>query len=287
MLFSFSSEPRQDKNNKTIEGGTSMNKITHNSALGTLTLFFLCKSPEATSSLRSKTAIIVIGLFAMIVVAGCASTKVAEREQYVTGQIPRPANIWVYDFVATAADLPADSSLAGQYAEHGTPQTVEHIATGRKLGSEIAAELVSEIRGMGLPGEKAMPGTTPRINDIVIRGYIISFEEGSATKRVAIGFGSGSSELKVAAEGFQMTAQGLRKLGSGTTDSGSGKTPGTAVGVAGLLATHNPAGLIISTGVKVHGEKSGKSTVEGRAKQTAKEIADVLKERFKQQGWIN
>jgi hypothetical protein len=37
----------------------------------------------------------------------------------------------------------------------------------------------------------------------------------------------------------------------------------------------------------VYGEESGKSTVEGRAKQTAKEIADVLKKRFKQEGWIN
>jgi len=60
-----------------------------------------------------------------------------------------------------------------------------------------------------------------------------------------------------------------------------------AVGVISLLATHNPAGLIVSGGMKVYGEESGKSTVEGRAKQTAKEIADVLKKRFEQQGWIN
>jgi hypothetical protein len=38
--------------------------------------------------------------------------------------------------------------------------------------------------------------------------------------------------------------------------------------------------------VKVYGEESGSSTVEGRAKQTAQEIAEVLKQRFQQQGWI-
>ena len=134
--------------------------------------------------------------------------------------------------------------------------------------------------------EQAVTGTEPQINDLVLRGYLISFDEGSATKRVAIGFGSGGSELKVAVEGFQMTAQGLRKLGSGTTASGGGKGPGTAMGVATLIATNNPAGLIISTGVKVYGEKSGSAKVEGRAKQTAKEIADVLKGRFKEEGWI-
>lgn len=38
--------------------------------------------------------------------------------------------------------------------------------------------------------------------------------------------------------------------------------------------------------MKVYGEKSGSNTVEGRAKQIAKEIADALKMRFQQQGWI-
>jgi hypothetical protein len=224
----------------------------------------------------------------MAVAAGCASTKVS-TQPVVTGQLQRPAQIWVYSFAATAAEMPADSSLTGQYAEAATYQNSENIATGRQLGAQIAAQLVQEIRGMGLPAMQVGIGTTPpiQINDIVIRGYLISFEEGSAGKRFSIGFGSGSSELQVYAEGFQMTAQGLRKLGSGTTDSGGNKTPGTAVGVASLVATGNPVGLIVGGAIKVYWEKSGRSKVEGRAKQTAKEIAAVLKERFEHQGWIN
>ena len=58
------------------------------------------------------------------------------------------------------------------------------------------------------------------------------------------------------------------------------------MGVAGLIATGNPAGLIVSTGMKVYGEASGSSKVEGRAKQTAEEIAAQLKTRFAEQGWI-
>ena len=228
----------------------------------------------------------VLCLFALLVIAGCASTKITNREPVVTGQLPRPAQIWVYDFAATAADLPADSSLAGQYSIGDTGQTAEHIDTGRKLGAQIAAELVEQIRGMGMPAEHATTGTTPQINDLVIRGYLISFEEGSAAKRVGIGFGSGKSELKVAAEGFQMTAQGLRKLGSGSSDAGGGKSPGAAVGAAAFIATANPAGLIVSGGMKLYGEKSGSSKIEGRAKATAKEIADILKKRFQDQGWI-
>ena len=229
---------------------------------------------------------IVWCLFALVVVAGCASTKVTDRQMLVNEKLPRPDHILVYDFVATPADVPADSALAGAYSEDPTPQTAEQIATGRQVGADIAAQLVKEIRGMGLPAERPSIRTTPRINDIVIRGYLLSIDEGSAVKRVAIGFGSGASELRTAVEAYQMTAQGLRKLGSATVESGGSKTPGGALGLATLIATGNPVGLIVSTGVKVYGEKSGSSKIEGRAEKTAKEIADGLKTRFEQQGWI-
>jgi hypothetical protein len=226
---------------------------------------------------------IVLCLFALVAVAGCASTQVTERQQLVTGPLARPNNIWVYDFVATPADAPADSDVAAQ----STPQTAEQIATGRELGTQIAKELVAQIQGMGLPAQEATIGTSPQVGDIVIRGYLLSIEEGSAAKRVAIGFGSGASELTTAVEGYQMTDQGLRKLGSGTVQSGGGKTPGAALGAVVLVATANPAGLIISSGMKAYGEVSGSSKVEGRAKQTAAEIAAQLKIRFQQAGWIS
>jgi len=230
-----------------------------------------------------------IGLcvLAVAVVAGCASTEVSDRQEYKGGKIPRPHHIWVYDFSATPADVPADSALAGKPIEHATPQTPEQIATGKKMGELIATQLVEEIVNMGLLARKASSSTQPEINDLVIRGHILSFDEGDATKRVAVGFGSGASHLTTVVEGFQMTAQGLRKLGSGTVGAGGGKTPGAAVGVVGLIATGNPAGLIVGTGAKAYGEYSGSSKIEGRAKAIAKEIADQLKPKYQQQGWID
>jgi hypothetical protein len=225
-------------------------------------------------------------LVALAVVAGCATTKVTSRQQLVTQEIPRPSHILVYDFAATPADIPPDSSLAGQYSAPSTPPTAEQLAEGRQLGAEIATQLVQEIQGMGLPAERASRQTPLQLNDIMIRGYLLSVEEGSAAERLVIGFGAGASELRTLVEGYQLTERGVRKLGSGTVDSGGSKTPGAALGVAGLIATGNPAGLIISTGVKIYGEESGKSTVEGRAQQTAKEIAAQLKIRFQEQGWI-
>jgi len=227
-------------------------------------------------------------LFALLLAAGCATTKVTSQQQLVTGQLPRPGNILVYDFAATPADVPANSVLAGEDLDT-TPQTPEQIAEGRKLGAQIATELVTQIQAMGMPAQEVPAGTQaqPQINDIVIRGYLLSVNEGSAVKRVAIGFGAGKSSLSTMVEGFQMTATGLRRLGSGTIDAGGNKSPGMVLGVGTFLATKNPAGLIVNAGVQAYGEASGSDEVTGRAKATAKEIADVLKQRFQAQGWIN
>lgn len=226
---------------------------------------------------------IVSCLCAVVLVAGCASTKVADRQNLVTEKVPRPNRILVYNFAATLADMP---ELAKQHTEGGTPQTAEQIQAGRQLGAQIATQLAANIRAMGLTADAVPIGTPPQMHDIVIKGYLLSVQGGSAAQRLTIGFGSGASEVRTAVEGFQMTPQGLRKLGSGTVDAGGSKSPGAAMGVAGLIATGNPAGLIVSTGMKVYGEESGSSKLEGRAEATAKEIADQIKPRFQQQGWI-
>lgn len=231
--------------------------------------------------LNLSLAVCLLGL-----ASGCSSTRVTGRERLVNEQLPRPAHIWVYDFAATPADVPPDSTLARTFTVKAEPQTPQQIADGRALGDKIARELVAEIRKTGLLGEQAMSTSKPGVNDIVIHGYLVSIDEGSAVKRVAIGFGSGSSELRTVVEGFQVTPEGLRKLGGGTVDSGGAKGPGAAVGVATFIATANPAGLIVSSGMKLYGEASGSAKIEGRATATAREVAKVLKQRFKELGWI-
>lgn len=216
--------------------------------------------------------------------AGCASTKVSDRQQMVTGKIPRPATIWVYDFANTATEVPMKSAFVNKET---APQSASTAEMNRQVGSEIASELVKQINAMGMPAQLAAGNFHVAVNDLMIQGYLLTVDEGSATKRVLIGFGDGASKLVVAVEGYQMTQSGMRKLGGGTVDAGGAKSPGAALGAVAFLATENPAGLMVSGGMHIYGEKSGKSTVEGRAKQTATEIANVLKQRFQEQGWIN
>jgi hypothetical protein len=231
-----------------------------------------------------------IGFFFVVaMLASCASTKVTEQTPMTAPGLARPNQIWIYDFIAAPSDMPADSPLAGQVGAPSTPPTPEEIETGRKFGAMITQKLVKDIQDMGMPAIEAGPGSSPQVGDGVIRGYIVSTEGGGAkamAKRLVIGFGTGTAEMDTVVEGYAMTPQGLRKLGSGTLVSSGNKTPGLVVPAAVAIAAANPVGLIVVGGLKIYGAASGRSGLEGRAKSTADEIADQLKIRFQDRGWI-
>jgi len=226
----------------------------------------------------------------MSVIVGCASTQVTHSTPAPTAAVARPNQIWVYNFAATPADMPSDSSIGGQLSAPSAPPTAEQIAEGHQLGALIAQDLVADIQAMGLSAAQAGPGTSPQVGDGVIRGYLVSVQGGgmaNTAKRFVIGFGAGTSEMDTVVEGYVMTPQGLRKLGSGTLSSSGSKTPGMVVPAAVAIASGNPIGLIVVGGLKVYGEASGRNGPEGRAKATADAIAEELKIRFQDRGWIS
>ena len=225
-------------------------------------------------------------LFALVLVAGCASTEVSNRERYEGPPLPRPDRIIIDDFTADPAEVPANSAFAAQVAE-APPLTPEQEELSRKLGAEVAKQLVADLQAMGLPAVLAEGQPAPQPDDIVIRGYFISVDQGSGAERVLIGFGTGDAELSTAVEGYQMTAQGLRQLGRGEVRSGGGKMPGVILPLAVVAATANPIGLIVGGAVKLTGEATGQATIEGAAKRTASEIAEQLHEAAQRQGWIS
>ena len=101
---------------------------------------------------------------------------------------------------------------------------------------------------MGAAGGAGSGQPPPQIDDIVLRGYFVSVDEGSAGERLLIGFGAGAAELRTAVEAYQMTDQGLRQFGRGEIRSGGGKMPGVVVPLAVVAATANPIGLIVGGG---------------------------------------
>lgn len=225
-------------------------------------------------------------LFIVFVLSSCASSNVTQRQQYQGEQLPRPGRVIIHDFTANPAEVPAESAFAAQNAVASTVPTAEQLAATSRLGAEIARQVTKQLQNAGLPAVRAAGQAAPQVNDVVIRGYFVSAQEGSATKRMLVGFGSGNAELTTAVEGFQMTPQGLRLLGSGRVDSGGNKTPGVILPLAVMAATANPVGLAVAGTVKVVGEATGSSTIEGSAKRTADEISEQLIDAADRQGWL-
>jgi hypothetical protein len=211
---------------------------------------------------------------------------VIQQTPAVGPELARPNQIWVYDFIADPAMLPADASIGPGVSAPSTPLTAEELETGRRLGAIIAKQLVANIQAMGLSAVQAGPAAAPQVGDGVLRGYLVSVQGGSGVTRFVIGFSAGSSEIDTVVETYEVTAQGLRQLGSGTLSSSGSKTPGIIAPAAGAIATRNPIGLIVVGATRIVGEVSGSNTPEGRAKATADAIAEQLRIRFGERGWI-
>jgi hypothetical protein len=127
----------------------------------------------------------------------------------------------------------------------------------------------------------------PAPGDLVIVGYLTSVDAGDSAKRVVIGFGSGSAEISTRVEGYLATEDGFVQVGSGSARSVKSRGPGVAVPIAMTVVTANPISLILGLPVKVAGEATGRSTVEGVSRRIVGTIAEELEKRFEAQGWID
>ncbi len=230
----------------------------------------------------------MIGMLALAVLAASASSEITRRQSYAAQErLPRPGRIIVYDIQGTAADISATAAITGYYSRRQSPQTAQEVQVGRQLGHQVAHTLVREILKMGMPAQRAGHGPLPQFGDVLITGQFISIDEGDRTKRVIIGFGKGSAEVKTHIEGYLVTERGHRLLGTRQVGAAGRKQPGLIMPGIVTAATGNPVGLIVMSVMKLKGEKKkGSETLRGVAKRTAKEIAKELKIIFRRQGWI-
>jgi hypothetical protein len=151
-------------------------------------------------------------MLALVVTVGCPSTKVTERVSQIgtKEKIAKPDRIYVYPFAATHVGIPTWATTADQYAQPSKPPTPEELEVGRKLGVLVAKELVTEIEEMGFLALEGSKQSLPQTNDLMLAGYFEAIDEGSTVKRLALGFGSGATELTTTVEGYQMTNKGPR-----------------------------------------------------------------------------
>lgn len=223
----------------------------------------------------------------LLLAAGCASSGVVQRQSTVAGEaLTRPERVVVYDFAGTPGDLPPDSVIARYTQQRTIPQTPQQVALGRRLGRSVAENLVRELNGAGIPAQSAVSAPAPRIGDGVIRGEFIAASEGSRLTRVLIGFGAGAAELKTLAEAYQVTPTGLRPLGSAQIDAAGAKLPGMLVPVGIGASVGSAAASAAVSGTSNVVQEVGPETIEAAARRTAREIARLIVDAYRQRGWL-
>ena len=224
---------------------------------------------------------------ALILVSGCASTKVTMDNQYA-GQLPKPDQIFVYNFAVSPDEVQLDSGLSGEIQSRisQTPRTDVELAVGRKVSDALASHLVTELRKLGFLVSRAAGPVPYSGNSLTIKGQFLSVDEGNQAERIVIGLGFGRTDVRTLVQAFDLNAGKKILLTEFGVNARSGSAPGMAetLGV-GAIAGHLATSAVVSSGVQV-GTETFSANVEADADRTAKTIAGQLKTRFLSQGWI-
>jgi len=229
-------------------------------------------------------------LAGLALLAACTSTQ----SQIETGDamLPRPTLVVVDTFAASPDEVDLDSGLSAEIvdavkADDGTSRDEQEVQAAHRVTDAIAQKLVVEIQDLGLPAQRgdAVPAGTA--NALLIKGQLVSIDEGNRTERVIIGMGAGRSDVEVHAQVYQVTAAGSEQIDRIAVDAKSGLTPGMAetMGV-GALTGHLLVSAAVSGGAHMVSESLGANVVAD-ADRSAKGLAKQLSVLFGKEGWVS
>ncbi|MGH6898856.1 MAG: DUF4410 domain-containing protein [Geminicoccaceae bacterium] len=231
-----------------------------------------------------------VALAGLAVLAACTSTQ--SEVETGSAMLPRPQVVIVDTFAAAPGEVKLDEGLSTEIeqamkAQAGTSRSEQELQAGRQVADAIADKLVVEIQDMGLRAQRgsAVPAGTQ--NALLIKGQLVSVDEGNRTERVIIGLGAGRSDVRAQVQVYDVTPAGSRLIDQIEVDGKSGLTPGMAesMGVGGLTG-HLLVATAVGGGVHVISESMGADVIAD-ADRTAKGIAKQLSALFAQQGWTS
>jgi hypothetical protein len=245
---------------------------------------------ERPQAARAKLLPRAAALMGIAILAACTSTE--SQVESDAAMLPRPQIVVVDTFAASPDEVTLDEGLTTEIEQavkerHGASRTQQEIEAGRQVADAIADKLVVEIRDMGLSAERGSALPAGAQNALLIKGQLISIDEGNRTERVIVGLGAGRSDVRAQAQVYEVTPTGSRLVDTIEVDGKSGLTPGMAetMGVGGLTG-HLLVATAVSGGVHVVSEAMGADVVAD-ADRAAKGIAKQLAALFAQEGWTS
>ena len=233
-------------------------------------------------SMTPLAGILILGLTA--VGMGCASAGVTPVAGAADpSMLPRPGVVLVYDFAVGADDVVIDTLGAEFQSERSKLSEEEQIAYA--TADELSVALVDALTQSGINARRARDEESPPLHAILLKGQFITIDKGSRIKRMVIGFGAGSSELRTRVQAYQATQSGLRRIAEAEAEATGSKMPGMAVPVGAGAAMGNLAtSAAISGGMNIVDETRGAMNPD--AKRLAEKIAERAKAFYVRQGWL-
>ena len=240
----------------------------------------------ASHRLVSTTA----ALAGLALLAACTSSQ--SQMETAGEMLPPPQVVVVDSFAVTPGEVQLDEGLSADVAQmvregRGTPRSEQEVEAGHKVADAIADKLVAEIRDLGLQAERGSAVPAGVEHAVLMKGQLVSIDEGNRTERVVIGFGAGRSDVRAEVQVYEVTPSGRQLIDTIEVDGKSGLTPGMAetMGVGGLTG-HLVMATVVGGGVHVASEAVGTNVVAD-ADRAAKGIAKQLSTLFAREGWTS
>jgi hypothetical protein len=210
--------------------------------------------------------LLVVSLLLSLVV-GCASATTQQTAGVWGKTLPRPPVLLIYDFAVAPDDAPPS----------------EEIERGRAIAKAYSEDVVTKLEAVGIPAQRATDSTTVPLHAVVVKGQFVTIQEGSRTRRMLIGFGAGSTMLRVEVQVYQMMESGLQRIKEVEGQARGSRMPG----VAGPGAVAGATGVV--AGVAVAGAMSTVREVRGGIKADVHRLAERFSYKmdvfYYRQGW--
>jgi hypothetical protein len=201
--------------------------------------------------------------------------------------LPKPQLVIVHDFGVSPSAVALDTAIGARLMEavQGNPEAESQLKIGQSVARVVTENLVQEISKLGIPAVEAAKATPVAGPSLSIEGQFLTVDQGNRLRRAVVGFGAGASEVRTLVQVFETTNEGRRLVEDFYTTVKSSRKPGLGpMAGVGAAAGRAATSAAVSTGVGIATAHS--QTVEGDGKNTADEIAKVLKKFFVEQGWI-
>jgi hypothetical protein len=205
--------------------------------------------------------------------------------------LARPDRILVYDFAVTPDEVKLDQGVSAEIMRYvsdagASGRTADEIKIGHAVANAVSIELVQKLRGYGFFTERALGWPARTGSTLLVKGQLVSIDEGNRTERVLIGLGTGRTSVQANVQVYDLTPQGMRTIDTLRADAKSGYKPGMGLmlgvgGLAGNLVTS----AVVSSATTAGSELSW-ATVEADGKRLANNVAKSLGQFFVTQGWI-